>query len=91
MAIVWLCMRSLIRVSSVIEEMLPFDCLNFKIFFVLSHNFVSNGWTFMKLILNINDHDMAMHVKFHQGVISYRGVIALWSPSLNIFPSAAIA
>ena len=31
----------------------------------------------MKLILNIFDHDVVMHMAFHQGVISYRGVIAI--------------
>ena len=31
----------------------------------------------MKLILNIYDHVVVMHVKFHEGVICYRGVIAL--------------
>ena len=29
------------------------DCLNFNDFSVLSHNFVSNAWNFMKLTLNI--------------------------------------
>ena len=37
------------------------------IFPVLSHNFVSNRWNFMKLILNIYDYSVVMHVK---GVIS---------------------
>ena len=31
----------------------------------------------MKLLLNIYDVDVVMHVKFHKGVISYRGVIAI--------------
>ena len=31
----------------------------------------------MKLILNMYDHDVVMHMKFHQGGISHRGVIAL--------------
>ena len=31
----------------------------------------------MKLILNVYDHGVVMHVKFHQGVISYTGAIAL--------------
>ena len=30
MIMVWLCMLSFTRVSSVIEELLPFDCLNFN-------------------------------------------------------------
>ena len=45
--------------ASVIEELLPFDCLN------------CNGLNFMKLLLNMYE------VKFHQGVISNRVVIAL--------------
>ena len=52
-------------VSSVIEELLPFDCLNFNVFSVFSHNFVTNGWNFMKLILNIYDHGVVMHVVIH--------------------------
>ena len=69
---------SFIRVSSVIEELLPFDYLNFNDFFsILSHNYVTKGWNFMKLILNIYEHVVVMHVKVHQGVKSYRGVIAL--------------
>ena len=64
--------------SSVTEELMPFDCLIFNdLFFVVSHNFVSNRWSFMKLLLNIYDHGEVMLVKFHQGVISYRGVIAI--------------
>ena len=43
----------------------------------LSNNFVSNGWTFMKHIEYIYNHDVALHVKFHQGVFSYRGAFAL--------------
>ena len=46
---------------SSIEELLPFDCLNFYVFSVVSHNFVSNGWNLMKLILNIYDHGVVMH------------------------------
>ena len=56
--------------SSVIKELLPFDCLNFNDFSVLSHNFVSNGRNFMKLIFYIYDHTAVMHLKCHQGVIS---------------------
>ena len=36
----------------------------------------------MKLILNMYDHGVVMHVTFHQGVIHYRGVIAI---CLSIF------
>ena len=39
------------------------------IFSVLRHNFVSNGWNFLKLLLNIYDQCVVMHVKFHEGVI----------------------
>ena len=46
-------------------------------FSVVSHDFVSNGWNLIKLILNIYDHSVVIHVKFHQCVIRYRGVIAL--------------
>ena len=64
--------------SSVIEAILPFNCVNFNDLSVLSHYFVSNGWIFKKLILNIYiyDNGLVMHVNVHQGVISYRGVIA---------------
>ena len=31
----------------------------------------------MKLILNIYDYDVVMHMKFHWGVVSGRGFIAL--------------
>ena len=51
----------------------------FMIFSVLSHNLVSNGWNFMQLILSIHDHGVVvvMHLKFCQGILSNRGVIAL--------------
>ena len=56
------------------------------IYSVLSHNKVSNGSNFMKLILSIYDLSMVMHVKFCQdilgnrGVLRYTGVIALLLP-----------
>ena len=50
---------------------LHFDYLNFNDFSVLCLNLVSNGWNLMKLILNIYDHCVDMHVKCHQGVINY--------------------
>ena len=65
-------MLNFMRVSLVIEELLPFDRINFNIFSVFSKR-----WNFMKLILNIFDYGVVMHMGFHQGVISYRGVIAL--------------
>ena len=62
---------------SVIEELLPFDWLNFNDFSVVSHNFGSNGWIFMKLLLSIYDHGVVMHMMFCQDILSTRGVIAL--------------
>ena len=59
--------------SSAIEDLFPFDNQNFNDFFsVVRHNFVSNGWNLKKLILNIYDHSVVMHVTFHRGVIRYR-------------------
>ena len=42
MTIVLLCPLSFIRLSSVLEEILPFDCLNFNVFPVLSHNYIGD-------------------------------------------------
>ena len=39
----------------------------------------------MKLILNIFDHGVVMHVKFHQGGISFKGVIAFDCQNFNDF------
>ena len=39
----------------------------------------------MKLILNIYDHSVIMHVKFHQGVIRYRSHCPLIAYILMIF------
>ena len=39
----------------------------------------------MKLILNIYDHSVMMHVKFHEDVIRFREVIALDCLNINIF------
>ena len=42
------------------------------------HNSVTNEGNLMKLMQNIYDHSVVMHVKFNQDVISYyRGCIAL--------------
>ena len=65
-----------IRVPSAIDALMPFDCLNSLIFSVVSHNFVSSGWNFMTLTLNIYDYSVVIKVKC-QGVIPYRGVIVL--------------
>ena len=59
-------MYSSMRMSSVVEELLYFDCLNIKNLYIQSHNLVANGWNFMQLKLSINDHSMMMHVKFHE-------------------------
>ena len=45
-------------------------------FSTISHNFVSNGWNFMKLVLSIYDHDVFIHMKFCQGILNTRGVMA---------------
>ena len=50
MTIVLWGMYSFVRMSSVVKELLPFVCL-IQYFSVLSHNLVSDGWKFMKLIL----------------------------------------
>ena len=50
-------------------------CLNFNDFSVVGHNFVSNGWNLMKLILNIYDYGVVMHVRFHQGVVRYKELL----------------
>ena len=39
----------------------------------------------MQLTLNIYDHGVVMHGKFHKDVISYRGVIALGVPLFNYY------
>ena len=45
---------------------------------ILSHNLVSNGRNFMKLIQSIYDHCVVlMHMKFCWVILSTRGVIAL--------------
>ena len=44
---------------------------------ILSHNLVSNGWSFMKLLLSIYDHGVVINMKFCQDIQSSRGVIAL--------------
>ena len=62
--------------SSVIKELSPLECLQYNYFFVLSHNLVSNGWNFMRLILSIYDHGVVMHLEFCQDILSNSGVIA---------------
>ena len=64
-------MHVVIRKASVIY------ILSLMILTIFSQNLVTNEWNFMKLILDINDPSVAMHVKFHQDVSSYRGCIAL--------------
>ena len=70
--------------STIIEELLPFDCLHFIFFSVRSHELASNRRNFMKLTLSIYDHSVMMHVKFHEDVIWCRGVIILPFVRLNI-------
>ena len=54
---------------------------------VLRHDlYVTYGWNFMKLILNIYEGSEVMHMKFYQGVISYSGVILPFD-CLNFFDS----
>ena len=43
----------------------------------LSHSNVTNGWSFMKLILSMYDYSVMIHVKFYDDVIRFREVIAL--------------
>ena len=77
MTIVLLCTLSLIRVSLVIDELLPFDCLNFNNFFVPQPK-IGNKWMdFMKRTLNIYVYVVVMHVKFNQNFIKNRGVIGI--------------
>ena len=65
--------------QSVIEERsyCPLIAKMSVIFSVLSNSFVINRSNFMKRILNINDHSVAILVKFHKFGIRYKGVIAL--------------
>ena len=64
--------------SSVIEELSPFQYLNFNDFFPSSAiNRYPTGWNCMKLIHYVYDHGAVMHMQFNQCIISYRGVIAL--------------
>ena len=66
-----------VQVQIAIEKLVAFDCLHFNDFFsVLSHNLVSNGWNFMKLILSIYDHGVVMHPKFCQDILNYCHLIA---------------
>ena len=45
--------------------------------FILSHNFLGKECNYMKQYLNIYMDNVAMYMKFHLGVFSYRRVIAL--------------
>ena len=47
--------------------------------FHLSHNLVSNGWNFMKLILSIYGRCVVMHMELCQDNLSTRGAFALIS------------
>ena len=64
--------------SSTIEELLPFDCLNFTDFCRRKPLFCKQWMEFNENnIVYIYDHGLVMHVKFHQDIICCRGVIAL--------------
>ena len=56
MTLMRLCMCSFIRMSSIIEELLPFDCLNFNELFCsqpqLSKHWIEFYETFTKYILS---------------------------------------
>ena len=56
---------------------MPIDCLNSNGSFVLSHNLVTNGRNFIKIILKSSAHSAGKLLKCCQGVINHRGVIAL--------------
>ena len=71
MTIVGLCIYSFKRMSSVVEELLSFVYLNFNDFSIISHNLVSKGWSFMKLILSINNHSVMLHVN----IMSWTSVV----------------
>ena len=68
-----LCTLSFIRVSSVKEELLPFDRLNLNNLFCPQPNL-----NLMNFILSVCDHNMIMHMKFCQDFLGNRRVIALW-------------
>ena len=65
---------------------MPFDCLiSIYELFVPSHSLVSNEWNFMKLILNIYNYSVVMHINFHQGAVMYREIIALFCLNIIVF------
>ena len=76
--------------SSVIAELLPYDCQNFNVFSVLSHNLETHEWNFLKLILNIYDHSVVMNVMFHLNVVGYRELLPFDCLNFSDFPSSAI-
>ena len=76
MTILLLCTLRSIGVSSVMEELLPFDCRNVINCFRPQTIIGNQGIEFHVTLLNIYEHVVAMHVKFYQ-VVSHGGVIAL--------------
>ena len=64
------------EVSSGCQKLSPFYFLNL-IISVLINNLVTNEWIVLKLIPNIYNYSVVMHVKFHKCVVRNRGVIAL--------------
>ena len=55
----------------------PLIVLILTILSIQSHNLVTTEWNLIKLIVRIYGHDVVTHSKFHQDVLSNRGVIAL--------------
>ena len=66
--------------SLVIEELLPFDCLNVNILFC-SQPQLSKKWVHVHetytIYINIYFHSMMFHTMFCEDVLSLRRVIAL--------------
>ena len=62
------------------EKLLPFDRLNINDFSIFSHNFVSNGWDLINLILNILPWCGCVREVLHN-----RGVISFGFQNVNEF------
>ena len=81
-------MYTVMRLPSVVEELMPFVCLNSNDFSSLSHNLLINIMNAMKLILSIHDYSVMMDVQVHEEAICCRGVIALYRLNFNGFVSS---
>ena len=55
---------------------------------VLSHNLMPNRWNFMKLTLYMYDHSGVTHMKFHDNVITWTGVIFEFYSNVGEFHNA---